>query len=103
MTIMYRQGDVLLRKVDDIPKYLRHQPKTNVLVEGEVTGHAHRALNCDLFGFTEFEISFLKAKEGAKLVHEEHGPIDLEPGCYEVVRQMEYDPAKSDWRRRVED
>ena len=35
---------------------------------------------------------FVKAKKGAKIVHEEHGTIELEPGLYEVIRQREYDP-----------
>ena len=93
--MMIRQGDVLLRKVDKLPKNaIRLESK--ILLEGEVTGHAHRIDHGYLFQFQETwqpePTIFVKAEEGTTLVHEEHGPINLDPGIYQFIRQREYDP-----------
>ena len=31
-------------------------------------------------------------EEGVRIIHEEHDPIILDPGNYEIVRQREYSP-----------
>lgn len=92
--MIVRQGDLLLRKVDSLPKRAKIV-KSDVVLEGEATGHAHRVMNGEIFRFWS-QISgdqlFVKANNGATLVHEEHASIDLIPGVYEVIRQREYDP-----------
>lgn len=110
MATMYRQGDVLLVKVDYVPEIVRHgvEPQHKyrvVLAFGETTGHAHAI-------YPEVEVidgekvakplparlwdagaeRFLQVMEKTALRHEEHGAIDLEPGIYKVVQQREYDP-----------
>ena len=72
--------------------------ENRVLVEGEVTGHAHRIAPSDLpstrIGFMdEPRRLFVEAIETIHIVHEEHDTIELPPGRYEVVRQREYSPA----------
>lgn len=102
MEEMYRQGDVLLVKTDKIPKESKEK-KSNIVVEGEATGHAHRLLNGLVFETTkrEFQLDpneptmWIKATKGARLVHEEHGPIEIEIGFYIVIRQREYDGEKN--------
>jgi len=100
MKKMYRQGDVLLVKVDDIPKKVKQQ-KSNVVVEGEATGHAHRLHNGQILIYKDEETyenketMFINAMKNAKLVHEEHGPIEIEVGFYMVIRQREYDEEKN--------
>lgn len=95
----YRQGDVLFIKVDEIPKNAKPK-KSNVIVEGEATGHAHRLVNGTLLESVEeknFEKEvkmWIKAIKETKIVHEEHGTIDLEIGFYIVIRQREYDDEK---------
>lgn len=96
---MYRQGDVLLRKVNTLPRKAR-KIKTDTILEGEVTGHAHRIEQGSIFLLSGSEDSmFVQVNPGGRLVHDEHGPIDLEPGIYEVVRQREYNPEhpEIDW------
>lgn len=41
---LYRQGDVLFREVDELPKKKR-KLNTEVIVRGEATGYAHRIQN----------------------------------------------------------
>ena len=89
MTKMYRQGDILFRKVESLPRKPR-KLKTDIIVKGEATGHAHRIEHGTLF--MSGAVMFIEADKGATIVHEEHAPIELEPGIYEVVRQREFDP-----------
>jgi hypothetical protein len=90
-----RQGDVLLIPVDEIPEAATLVPRDGnrvILAYGEATGHAH--------GFDAFAASlqeadgrrYLRLREAAELRHEEHGPITVAPGCYEVVIQREFVP-----------
>lgn len=97
MTTMYRQGDVLIKKVESMPKTAKAVDWTKegrvILAYGEVTGHAH-ALPLSLVSMfsTEAGKRFIKVEEGAELTHEEHATITPEPGVYEVVQQREYTP-----------
>lgn len=89
-TFMARQGDVLFTKVDALPEDLTKQ-KSNVIVEGEVTGHAHR-LEAGTIWATTLGMMYLEVVRATRVVHEEHHPIMLEPGMYRVTRQREYSP-----------
>ena len=44
MTKQYRQGDLLLVKTDKMPNAAKKK-KTDIIIEGEATGHAHRLVN----------------------------------------------------------
>ena len=96
MVKIYRQGDVLLREVDEMPKKARKR-ETDVILEGEVTGHAHRIQHGTIYDL--WDQTFVRAGKDAVIVHDEHGPIPIEKGLYEVIRQMEYDPAspRNNW------
>lgn len=65
-----------------------------VLAHGEVTGHSHSlaagtaVLARDTAGTTYLTVDQLTAVE-----HQEHGPLTLVPGMYEVRRQIEYNEA----------
>ncbi len=95
--MQYRQGDVFIERVNSIPEDLTPVARDNgrtVLAYGEVTGHAH-AIHEEVELFEEREGRFyLKADVEATVVHEEHGPITLDPGMYRVTRQREYTPAR---------
>jgi hypothetical protein len=103
---MVRQGDVLLVPVREIPKGARRLDRVDgrlVLAEGEVSGHAHAIQDdhADLYLVREGDVAemrrrFLRVEaEVATLVHEEHAPITLPPGDYEVRRQREWVPAQT--------
>jgi hypothetical protein len=106
--LKYRQGDVLIFEVDNLPPVIEHEMKAKqevVLAEGEVTGHRH-LLVAD--PETKVEIAhdgvgfYLKVSGGkATIRHEEHKPITLAPGNWRIKIQQEYDPLR--YRRNVID
>jgi hypothetical protein len=69
-----------------------------VLARGEATGHAHvlEAPTVDgaLAELLELDARlFARVRGGdARVIHQEHGPVVLPPGDYEIVRQREYVP-----------
>ena len=89
-----RHGDLLIRAVPEIPSGLTKQADT-ILALGEATGHHHRLVNgqatvyADSNGKKYFEVA---EEEGCELVHEEHKPIEIPKGNYEVVIEKEYEP-----------
>jgi len=62
-----------------------------VLADGEVTGHQHsiEEESSELYQIGDKII--LELKESSTLKHQEHGPITLEKGLWEVGRVQEYD------------
>jgi hypothetical protein len=109
--VQYRQGDVLLIAVDDIPGRAVPVPRDQgeiVLAYGEVTGHRHAIADphAELLALPgeEIERRFLRiVGERARLRHEEHDTITLSPGSYQVARQREYvppEPSRSSRRFR---
>lgn len=105
--LSFRQGDVLLVEVDDIPEEATAEPRTGriVLAWGEATGHAHAIHDRDARTFTHDGERFLLTKSKAQLIHEEHGPIDVPEGTWRVVIQREYEPSPASdqqWRRVVD-
>ena len=102
--VLYRQGDVLLMSVPELPEgavSVRRRGRI-VLAEGEVTGHAHVIAERDAREFRMGDERYILVRSAARLVHEEHAPIDVELGTYRVVIQREYEPAPVEaaaWRR----
>ena len=94
---IYRQGDVLLVPVVDIPAGVKRvRPKRVVLAEGEVTGHVHELVGGDVQLFQDkAEALFVKIMGAPELRHAEHATQVIEPGFYRVVRQREYTPAEN--------
>jgi len=101
---LYRQGDVLISQVAQLPEAAHPIEKGGkiVLAWGEVTGHHHRIENDgDVAEAQEFTMKdaagavqrFLKVFGlGATVKHEEHAAIALPPGIYEITQQREYAP-----------
>ncbi len=100
--MLYRQGDVMIRQIKCLPKGERKLIATGILAYGEVTGHCHKI--ADLGEGELFEIQatseipagiFLSVGEhGVRIVHDEHSPLVLPSGEYEVIIQKEYSPAE---------
>lgn len=94
---VYRQGDVLIRKVASIPKGVKPIELDKgriVLAYGEVTGHAHAIVdpNAAFVINSETQQRYLECKAPVELKHEEHSKIELPAGNYEIVQQKEYTP-----------
>lgn len=96
---LFRQGDVLLVRTDELPanaEKMAPDDQRVVLAYGEVTGHAHAIAVSQASLFIDGDQRYLKVVEsGADLVHEEHSTIHLAPGIYRVVQQREYIPNSS--------
>lgn len=101
----YQQGDVLLKKVDELPKGCKPL-KGKVLQLGEVTGHKHqfdKSASVEIYVSPEFagqensitpdEGKFVIVGDTAYLRHEEHKTVTVEPGVYQIdiVREFDYD------------
>lgn len=105
MKKMYRQGDVLIQRIEpkDVSK-LKKVPREAgriVLAHGEATGHAHaiESTHATLYALAEDmadqALRLLEVKRTARLSHEEHSAIELPPGLYRVIRQREFSPEES--------
>lgn len=99
---MKNQGDVHIWKLAALPKNANPR-ESRVVREGEVTGHAHRIVGeavavYDLDG----RVMAVVSGDGVSLVHEEHGPITLEPGVHEFGPTYEYD-YETEESRQVQD
>lgn len=100
--LKFRQGDVLFIRRDSIPAGKAKKREDGAVAYGEVTGHSHRL--ADLATAEVLEVGggiFVRVSEegisidggpGATFIHEEHGPVSLAPGDYEIRIQREYSP-----------
>lgn len=109
------QGDVFLRPISKeeagIKRYHDPEPRKRgeglILAAGEATGHHHRirSRHARMYrsgGRTLLHVFDCKEKRNqATITHEEHGPLPLEPGWWDVSIQREYDPVVR--QRRVYD
>ena len=96
--IQYRQGDVLLEKVDKIPDNSVKREK-KLLASGEKANHGHFVFNATVF--KSDETLYVDVAEEGELRHldistkepsDEHRAVSIPPGKYRVIRQREYDP-----------
>lgn len=104
---LFRQGDVMLRATRKEPSGEArpvHDQGRTILAYGEQTGHAHEVVSATAIDNVDavppmqlFEepdgTRLLVVRRDAELRHEEHGPIAIPAGTYEVIRQSEYTPA----------
>lgn len=95
---IYRQGDVLLTPVDNIPTDLKPTERCTLAL-GEVTGHHHSILDGSAIGYATETKGLAKyvrvtSSKGAPLTHQEHDTIVLPEGAYRVHGQVEYTPER---------
>ncbi|GAA2295158.1 hypothetical protein GCM10010149_49270 [Nonomuraea roseoviolacea subsp. roseoviolacea] len=95
---MFRQGDILVVPVAEVPEWVESAPSAPrdgrgrlVLALGEATGHAHAVPGPGVL-VLDPRGDYLHLPQGGRLVHEEHAAISLPPGWFRVVRQREYVP-----------
>lgn len=103
---VFRQGDVILRKIKTLPKNREAKPSEGglvILAYGEVTGHHHSLPSSKVKHFTipGTQATIIEVAEAlAELSHQEHATINIPQGFYEVIQQREYHPQEV---RRVQD
>lgn len=103
------QGDMLLRRIDKLPDGLvpaKAEGGLFVVAHSE-TGHHHVVKERSaqlLIDKTNAFIAYLNVLEACELEHlrsfDTHEALALEPGVYEVRRQVEYTP--EGWRRAAD-
>ena len=87
-----QQGDVLLRKLNGLPEGKQEliSRKRLILAHGE-SGHSHVIEEDEAELVKIGERILLRLAKTSTVVHEEHKPITLSPGIWEVGRVREYD------------
>ena len=85
---LYRQGDLLFVSVSGLPFDVK--PASTILAVGETTGHKHQATG-QLSVFRDSSGRTFLSGSG-QIVHEEHNPLSLPNGTWELRRQREYVP-----------
>jgi hypothetical protein len=107
-----RHGDVFLKPIEALPEIPEWQQKSTtvqkrnskIILTGEVTGHAHRMTEGEYSIIDYYEKtwrseqpiltkSYLEVKQDSIVTHEEHGPLPVPPGLYEIIRAREFDYA----------
>lgn len=98
----FRQGDVLLVPVDNIPANAKPVKRENgklILAHGEVTGHHHSVPVQEGVELVTAEAANelrmwlnITTDEPVALTHQEHATIMVPPGQYERRIQREYSP-----------
>jgi hypothetical protein len=96
---MYRQGDLLFVQLNGRKPEVKEVIEDGVIARGESTGHVHRIAPEDLaqgkakvYFMEQPRRIVIEAYEQVRVLHEEHKPIVLEKGLYEVRQQREYTP-----------
>jgi hypothetical protein len=93
----YRQGDILIEDIDQLPADAKPQTRLRRLVvaQGEATGHHHVLLpsreDMDWWQNAAGDI-YVRSAEAGRLVHEEHGTIEILTDAPFIVcrRQIEF-------------
>lgn len=105
-------GDVFLTKVEALPEDFEKMKKSkdDCLAYGEATGHHHKLFRFgEESGAAAFDLRiskngdrYLKVLEPTILKHQEHRPIEIEPGNYNIGIQREYDPFEKLTRKVID-
>ena len=86
-----QQGDVNIVKISELPKKCK-AINTDIIREGEATGHAHRIVGSDFKLYQQGQLILARIMSGdCAIVHEEHKTIELSQGDYAFSPTVEYD------------
>jgi hypothetical protein len=86
------QGDVTFVPVKTVPKGMKLVPD-GVLARGESSGHSHRVSvleDAELYQM-DGKMFLCVGDNGVSIVHEEHAPVTLDHGNYEVHIDQSFD------------
>ena len=88
----YRHGDLLIKQVDEIPKYAQ-QLSTNIIAHGE-NGNTHKLHGSHQVYETPDKQILFSAGQDVSLKHQEHSTLKIKEGNYVIVQEREYVPFK---------
>jgi len=93
----FQQGDVVMKVIKEIPEGDQVQDdlcKRRVLALGEATGHAHVLVDTEDSAKVVRVMNqlYMIISKATELKHEEHAPIVIPPGTYQVdiVREADH-------------
>lgn len=104
--MLIQQGDVLFKMVDALPEGLKKKKAARrglvTFAEGEVTGHHHSCIADCIVLYEKDGTLYCSVGKEATVTHQEHNPVTLAPGNYEIgiVREVDH---FADEIRRVAD
>lgn len=101
---MIVQGDVFFTRARLLPREAKAVERTArgyVIAEGEATGHAHVVAD-EVNLYEKDGVLYLRTTKTVEVRHEEHKPVSLQAGTWQVGIVREYDPFLEE-ARRVED
>lgn len=95
MNEQLQQGDTIYQKLDSLPHGLNRVERKSgavIIAEGEHTGHAHRIFDAETFLFELNGKRYLENKKPVTVTHEEHHPITIPSGIWElgIVREKDW-------------
>jgi hypothetical protein len=96
----FQQGDILFFKCN----YISGEKQTGreILYSGEATNHHHRVSSGSFDIYTDKAKLILRCITECIVTHEEHKPITLPPGIWELDQVREYDHLKQMERKVVD-
>lgn len=96
----FQQGDVIIKNTA-IPSGSQRVPGTKggfVLAKGEATGHSH-VIKDDIEMYEKDGVLYIRADKPVIVFHEEHQPLEIPQGTYEIRIVREYDPFAEEARK----
>ena len=87
---VYRQGDVLLREIGEVPQWGYEDKGMVMLRIGGETGKVHEIQGHLFENPHRAGDQVLVLDATGLLKHEEHGAMEIPPGTYQVSRVCEY-------------
>lgn len=96
-----QQGDVLIVSAA-IPTTAKRKEGRAIVAYGEATGHYHEVIGNGVEVYDENGTLYVSAPSGGTIQHEEHKPIMLPPGDYQIGIVKEYDHFEEE-ARKVQD
>jgi hypothetical protein len=93
----YQQGDILVCKIERLPKGSK-AIKTKDIEKSTTTGNSHSLQGGVCQIKTEGNKKYLSVKKQTTLTHQEHKPIKIPKGEYEIRKVLEYDHMEEESR-----
>ena len=90
---LFRHGDLLIQEIFSVPSFAK-PISTNIIAEGEKTGHNHVLNGSHQIYETADNHKYFKAKQELKLEHPEHNTLIIPKGIYTVIHERSFNPCE---------
>lgn len=90
---LFRHGDLLIREIHSMP-HTAKPIRTNIIAEGEKTGHNHTLHGSHQIYETVDNQKHFEAMQELEIKHPEHNTIIIPKGIYTVVHERSFNPCE---------